>query len=315
LTHSTDRCCLCQSSKSGAFLECATDYVTGETFQVRRCAYCGLAFTYPQPVSMDRFYPSRYRRYSWFVQAILEFLYRRRVRSWVQGLGSSGRALEVGCGAGWMLCALRQQGWKVVGNERTFQGAVCASSMNNLPVFVGGLAALKLEPRFDLIILFQVLEHLSDPLETLQQCAMLLKPGGSLVVAVPNLDSWQARLAGPSWYHLDVPRHLFHFSTRSLSTILELVGLTIHRIRFSSLEHDPYGWAQSFLNLLGFRQNLLTKALMGLDRRSVLSPAGFIMAFIGSLLMIPSLLLAVSSWLAEAGALVEIQAVKPVSNC
>jgi SAM-dependent methyltransferase len=263
---------------------------------------------------MHRFYQASYRQYGGLTHTILRRLYHWRTRSWVRAFGSSGMALEVGCGAGWMLRALRPQGWTVVGNERTVQSTASASRVNGLPIFVGNLAALKPEPRFDLIILFQVLEHLPDPLATLQQCVRLLKPGGNLVIAVPNLESWQARLTGRSWFHLDVPRHLFHFSPRSLSQVLRQTGLTVNCIRFVSFEHDPYGWGQSVLNLLGFEQNLLTKVLMGMDRQALLSLAGLTMMFVGGLLLFPSLLLAVGSWLAGAGASVEILAVKPIPD-
>jgi len=223
-------------------------------------------------------------------------------------------ALEVGCGAGWMLRALRRHGWMVVGNERTFEGTIFASRMNGVPMFTGDLSALKAHPQFDLIILFQVLEHLQDPLGTLRHCATSLKPRGSLVVAVPNLESWQARLTGRSWFHLDVPRHLFHFSPRSLSEVLSKIGLQVNSLRFVSFEHDPYGWEQSILNLLGFKPNLLTKALMGIDRQAILSPGGLVMVLVGGLLLIPSFLIAMSSWLAGAGASFEVLAVKPMSD-
>lgn len=309
-TSLVDPCRVCGSTDSALLFEAARDYITGELFEIRRCARCGVAFTHPQPASLNRFYPPQYRRYGGLTRAVLKFLYDRRARSWVRVLGSSGRALEIGCGSGWMLSALCRQGWQVVGNERAVQSVAYASKVNGVPVFVGGLEALKPEARFDLIVLFQVLEHLPDPLLTLQLCARLLKTGGSLVVAVPNLESWQARLTGPSWFQLDVPRHLFHFSPQSLAYVLRRAGFTIRRTRFASLEHDPYGWEQSLLNLLGFEQNLMTKALMGTGRHALKSPAGIVMALVGGVILIPSLLAAVGSWLAGAGASMEIMAVK-----
>ncbi|GEM_PF-340603 len=302
-------CPLCGKTDSQVRFRGVTDYLTGEDFEVRRCASCGVGYTWPQPPSLNRFYPRQYRQYGGTTQRILKFLYDRRVRDWVRDLGPSGLALEVGCGAGWMLGALSQQGWKTVGIERSVLSAVAART-TGIPVFVGDLDGLKPDPSFDLIILFQVLEHLQDPLGTLQQVAKLLKPGGSVVLAVPNLEGWQARVAGRSWFHLDVPRHLYHFSKRSLFRILSQAGLAVRYTRFSSFEHDPYGWVQSLLNQLGFPQNLLTKMLMGVDRRAVLTPVGLTMVVAGGLLVVPSFLLAMASWAAGAGASVEVVAAK-----
>lgn len=237
-------------------------------------------------------------------------MYRLRARSWVRDLGPTGRALEIGCGSGWMLQALHRQGWRVVGNERTVQSVAYAWQMNGVPAFVGSLDALKPASQFDLIVLFQVLEHLQDPIRVLRDCAKLLKVGGTLIVAVPNFESWQARTTGTYWFHLDVPRHLFHFSSRSLSRALGVAGLSISRKQFISLEHDPYGWVQSLLNALGFEQNLLTKILMGADPRNSWSLSGIAMAVVAFLLLIPSLVLAVGSWLAGAGASMEVMAIK-----
>lgn len=304
-------CRICGSADAATFLTGVRDYVTGETFELRRCVACGVVFTWPQPTSLNRFYPVRYRQYGGLTQGILKFIYNRRVRAWVRELGPSGLALEVGCGAGWMLGALRRQNWRVVGVERSVTSAVTAAAASGVSVFVGDLGGLRPEPRFDLIILFQVLEHLPDPLGTLQQVTKLLKPGGIVVLAVPNLEGWQARVAGRSWFHLDVPRHLYHFSKRSLFRILSQVGLVVRCTRFCSFEHDPYGWVQSLLNQLGYPQNLLTKMLMGVDRRAVLTPVGLTMAVAGGLLLVPSFLLAMASWAAGAGALVEVVSTKP----
>lgn len=306
-----ESCRLCRSSDISLLFKQVQDYISGELFDVRRCNRCGVAFTHPQPVSIHRFYPTYYRRYGRLAYATLGFLYRWRARSWVHTLGSSGMALEVGCGDGWMLRALREQGWKVVGNERTVQSTLFAATVNGLPVFVGGLEALKPEARFDLIILFQVLEHLADPLGTLQECVRLLRPGGALVVAVPNIESWQARVSGPSWFHLDVPRHLFHFSPLSLSYVLERAGLDVAAIHFVSLEHDPYGWVQSVLNRAGLPQNLLTRLLMGgAEPGTATSLAGMGTVLLSVLLLGPCVLLAMCSWTARAGALMELRARK-----
>jgi SAM-dependent methyltransferase len=256
---------------------------------------------------MDGYYPARYRRYTPVALAVLRLLYRWRTRSWSRLMERPGAALEVGCGDGFMLDVLRRRGWQVVGTERTDAAASYARSVLGLEVITGGLQALPPESRFDLIILFQVLEHVPDTLATLRQCAQLLKPEGILVIGVPNLNSWQARLCGAQWLHLDVPRHLWHFSPSSLSVALKTADLRVAGLSFVSVEHDPYGWVQSLLNGMGFRQNRLTRLLMKLDQPRV-SDIG--MGLVAGALLLPALVLALASWVMRSGALMEVRATR-----
>src|SRR5262245_38693340 len=167
-------CPVCKSARIAAYLKSVRDYMTGTTFEVQQCEQCGVGFTVPPPADMDAFYPARYRRYTTLVTAALRTLYRWRVRSWARMREKPGTALEVGCGNGFMLDVLRQQGWQVLGTERTEESASYARSVLGLQVITGGLEALPKGLRFDLIILFQVLEHIADPLALLEQCARLL---------------------------------------------------------------------------------------------------------------------------------------------
>ena len=301
-----ENCLVCDSAESNLLYGSAKDYVTDERFSVRQCASCGLVFTAPSPQVTNHYYPSTYRRYGGASMALLKWLYLRRARSWLRTFSGPGFALEVGCGNGWMLRAIKQRGWTVTGTERNFESAAYAKSASEIPMFVGGLEALQAKPTFDLIFLFQVLEHLPDPLGTLKQCASLLKPNGRLIISVPNFESWQSQLFGPSWFHLDVPRHLTHFSAASLRDIALLADLTIMKIGFVSFEHDPYGWVQSGLNWLGFRQNQLTWLLMGMDPQQRLTPPAVGMLAVGALLAVPAFLLTLWSWWCNAGAVMEV---------
>jgi SAM-dependent methyltransferase len=209
-----------------------------------------------------------------------------------------------------MLAALRDRGWRVCGSERTVSSAMAAAEVHGIPMFVGDLDALSPRPGLDLVVLFQSLEHVPDPVAMLQNCGSLLRKGGSLVVSVPNLDSWQARFSGRSWLHLDVPRHQHHFSPSTLKYALEKVGLKVVRARFVSPEHDPYGWVQSGLNMVGFRQNLLFKLLMGYPRRGVSILELVAMFAVGGILAVPAVVVAACSWGAGSGAIMEVWATK-----
>lgn len=301
-------CLICQSALTTHFLD-ARDYASGEMFTLQRCDDCGFVFTWPQPDDLNKYYPAYYRRYGSLLFTFFRFLYGRRTASWARAYGHAGRALEVGCGNGWMLDSLRQRGWQVIGTERTPASAQFARTQLKLTVVVGGLNALR-EGEFDLIILQQVLEHLPDPVGTLSHCAKLLKPSGHLVVGVPNMASWQFRFSRQHWQHLDVPRHLGHFTPHSIRKALEHVGLHVERIDFVSPEHDPYGWLQSALNKFGFPQNLLLRWLSGEGRGDLFKPTGLLMVLITVFLAPLAVLLALLSWIASKGALMEVRAVR-----
>lgn len=295
-------CSICGRANPELFLEQVSDYITSDSFQIWRCHGCGVGFTLPVPEQADRYYPPRYRQYNRFITWAVRALYKIRAGRWARGADSSRRALEIGCGDGFMLETLQRAGWWVVGTERNISAAGYARNVRGLPVFVGGLDALGPQAGFDLIILFHVLEHMSDPLGILKQSAALLTPTGRVLVAVPNLDSWQAKYAGERWFHLDVPRHLFHFSTRSLQNVFELAGLEVIDKGHVSFEHDPYGWAESMLNRsTSGRANVLTRRFMKLDKAT---PRDQSLLPVGLALLGPGVLLSLLSWMAGRGATV-----------
>ncbi|HEX2908716.1 MAG TPA: class I SAM-dependent methyltransferase [Phototrophicaceae bacterium] len=297
-------CLVCGSAQLAILYPQAEDYLTGDGFQVWQCQHCGTGFTFPQKADLSRYYPSRYRQYTPFIVNILKGLYRRKVHLWIRDFTAPGRVFEMGCGSGFMLDTLRQAGWQVVGSERSPEALTYARQTLGLNVFVGAPNALS-GAVFDLVILFQVLEHLHNPVETLAQIRRLLKPGGKVVIGVPNLHSWQAAFGRDRWFHLDVPRHLFHFSPDALRIALEKAGLQVETIRYNSFEHDPYGWVQTGFNRLDPVFNRLTRFLMRIDRTTGRSLVQLVVAFpVGIIAGI----LTVFSWIFKRGAIMEITA-------
>jgi len=284
--------------------------VTGERFQLVQCRRCGYAMTDPVPISLDRYYPPRYRRFNAIAAFVLRRLYLRRVDGWLARLPTSGIALELGSGTGWMLRALRERGWLAVGSERSVAAAAAARSGADVPMFVGDLAAIRDAPLLDLVIMFHVLEHLPDPLSALNAVARRVKPGGTLILGIPNIASWQARAIGSRWMHLDAPRHLCHFSPDAIERALDASGFRTARLDFRSFEHDPFGWVQGALDRLGFEQGLLVKVLARMQERSSGPLATLAAVVLAVPLGLVGLALAVASWRAGAGAVMEVWAVR-----
>lgn len=283
------------------------DYVTGARFDVVVCPGCGLGWTSPVPANLDPYYPRTYRRYNPWVAAVLSLLYRWRVGRWCRGFARPGSVLELGCGDGVMLDALRTRGWQVCGTERTEAMAATARERYGIRMYVDPDGPQPGHDRFDLIVLFQVLEHLSDPVETLGRARALLADGGRVVVGVPNRASWQAAFGQGGWFHLDVPRHLVHFTPSALAAAAARAGLRVESVGYVSPEHDPFGWVQTILNRCAGNANRLTLLLMGAERWRIGDvPTLLAVAVIGPV----AVLLAAASWACRRGAVMEANLVR-----
>jgi SAM-dependent methyltransferase len=302
-------CEICGDATRPRTIDGVRDYITGDRFALSQCRRCGFAVTEPVPASLDRYYPDRYRRFNRLAARVLRRLYLRRVDGWLTRLPARGRVLEIGSGTGWMLGAFRQRGWTAAGSERSVSSAIAARDASRVPMFAGDLDAVRPGADLDLIVMFHVLEHLADPRHALRGAAARLRPGGVLVVGVPNIASWQARFAGRHWMHLDVPRHLCHFTPDALDRALRASGLRPTRTDFRSLEHDPLGWVQAGLSRLGFEDALVLKVLFHIQRRS--GPVATLVALAVAVpLGVVGLALAAASWRLGAGALMEVWATR-----
>ncbi len=138
----------------------------------------------------------------------------------------TARLLDVGCGNGAFVRLMRDLGWDAEGVEPDERAAARAREAG-LPVRGGAL-----EPdeagrgRFDVVTLSHVIEHVHDPADLLRRCSAVLRPGGLLWVATPNLMAAGAARFGADWVQLDPPRHLVLFTRASLGGLLVRCGYT-----------------------------------------------------------------------------------------
>lgn len=143
-----------------------------------------------------------------------------------------GELLDVGCGNGQYIAQMRDLGWRVSGVERDPRGAAVARSKIGTERIHSDLeTAGRAQPAgYDVVTLSHVIEHVFDPIETLTACRGVLRPGGLLVVATPNLESQGHRQFGRNWLHLDPPRHLHLFTRATLSSVVERAGFVNSRV-------------------------------------------------------------------------------------
>ncbi len=251
----------------------AQDFVTHHGFQIAHCAACGFDITSPQPAMNEiaAYYPAGYygdpgdRRFPSMVEALQKALYTQRVRMVESVAGTKrGRVLDVGCGRGLLLDAFRRRGWDVQGTELTGEAARYARQAAGVPVEIGRLEEIGFpESHFDVITMWHVLEHVHDPRVVLAEVKRILKPGGVLLVGVPNFSGFEARLFKDKWFHLDVPRHVTHLTKTTLKQVLQENGLQDRRWSGFAPEYDAFSFVQSVLNRCGLRHNLLYNVLRG----------------------------------------------------
>ena len=171
------------------------------------------------------------------------------------------RLLDVGSGKGQFLDAAARAEWSVLGIEISEAAAAEAKRRYGLTTMVGDWATAEAMGPFDAITFWHVLEHLPDPVEALRRARPLLVPGGVVVVSVPNLASWQARLFGDAWLHLDIPRHLVHYTPDSLAAVMARAGFDVIHSDTIAPEMEVLGVVQSIQNRAGLEPNLALRFL------------------------------------------------------
>ena len=229
--------------------------VAGIPYRVVACAGCGLGRLDPLPnrEAIASFYPREYygsagAKFKPLVEAFIRIVAARQVRSLVRHLPRGARVLDIGCGRGVLLSALIDRGFEAHGFEISRTAVAAADPRAEICVADELREARYPAAYFDEVVLWHVLEHVSDPRETLRETHRILKRGGRLAVSVPNFSSLQARWAGAAWFHLDLPRHLFHFPLAALRRLITDSGFDCCSEHHFSLRQNPFGWVQSFLN-------------------------------------------------------------------
>jgi len=228
-----DPCPLCRAARPARAFE--KDGVPYD-----RCGGCGLvtrggadgppSYHDYLPEATRALPPITRRRY----EALLARLARRR---------RDGAFLDVGCGGGFLVETARDLGWRATGTEVS-RAAVDFGVAKGLDLRCGTLADAALAPAsFDVITLMEVVEHVSDPVALLRECAALLRPGGVLYATTPNFGSLTRRVVGPRWPPI-APEHVVYFTPRHLRRALRDAGLA--PLRVTSANTSPHEMLRRF---------------------------------------------------------------------
>ena len=252
-------CASCGGSLSTRYAE-VEDPQSRERFSVLACEACGLGHTSPVPDNPSRYYgPDYYGGRHGLTHALCLWRRTRLLDRFGGGDGTGQRRLlDVGCGDGSFLEAARKRGWEVAGTEIEPHPHSADLNIRSSIAETGG--------GYTCATLWHSLEHVRDPRATLSEVASALVPGGTVLIAVPDAQSVQARLYGPVWRHLDVPRHLFHFGAQSLELVLSKTGFVPFWRWNQELEYDLFGWTQSLLHAVSADRDLLLRSFSGREK-------------------------------------------------
>jgi 2-polyprenyl-3-methyl-5-hydroxy-6-metoxy-1,4-benzoquinol methylase len=227
-------CMLCGS-------EISSEMFRDGQFRVVRCADCQMVWVTPRlkPEVLPSVYNEGYwestspkdRGYADYRRAAPLYIktFRKRYSLIEKFAGTKGRTLDIGCAAGFFLKVMKDKGWEVSGVELSPEIAAYARDTFDLEdIFVGTLdEAPHQEKSFDLVTMWDVIEHIAEPLPFLKRAASLLKDTGCLILETQNVDSRFAKRLGPRWHHYKHLEHLYHFNPKTIERLLDQAGLEI----------------------------------------------------------------------------------------
>ncbi len=209
------------------------DYsITGEWFDLKECTLCHLKTTYPSPkeVEIGRYYASdEYISHSDTKSGLINRLYHfarqymlKKKYQWVSHAAGreKGTLLDVGAGTGHFAHFMQTHGWQVTALEPDQKARKVATEKLGIDIKPLEALAQQTPQSYDVITLWHVLEHVHDLHGYMDHFRSILKPGGLLIIAVPNHTSRDAKKYGTHWAAYDVPRHLWHFSPTSMEKLM-----------------------------------------------------------------------------------------------
>jgi 2-polyprenyl-3-methyl-5-hydroxy-6-metoxy-1,4-benzoquinol methylase len=215
------------------------DYsVSKETFDLYQDETLDMLITFPQPNldNLDKYYESEdYISHTDNKRSLFEKLYHfiknialKNKLNLINTLQpNKGRILDIGAGTGDFLSVAKNDGWMTTGVEPSDRAKAIA--INKGVSFVEQTSELE-NHSFDVISMWHVLEHVPDLDKQIKELKRLLKPSGTLIIAVPNFKSFDAKHYGKFWAAFDVPIHFWHFSKTAIKILFKKEEMKLEKV-------------------------------------------------------------------------------------
>lgn len=270
-------CPICDSTEKTMFITSKDFSVSGEEFSIMECTSCGFHFTSPIPdeEEIGNYYKSEaYVSHSSSKKGLINRVYHvvrwyslKRKRALIGKLVKGRSLLDIGAGTGHFLRAAKEGGWNVTGLEPDADARALAKSANGVDLLpVEELHHLNGQ-KFDVITMWHVLEHVYHLNRDVEKLISLLNSGGVLVVAVPNMASYDAKYYKQYWAAFDLPIHLYHFTIDDIKRFFEKHGMELVAVKpmlfdsfYVSMLSEKYKGGSILKGLLtGLKSNWLAK--------------------------------------------------------
>lgn len=191
-----------------------------------KCRECGLVYINPRfesKVILDAYYGSEDKRYASQDQGRI-YTFKKGIKL-IGNFSKKGRILDVGCASGFFLKAAKDKGWDVYGVEPSKWFVDYAKEKYKIDVTCGTIFDTKYEDNFfDVITIWDVLEHTDDPMAVLNECSRVLKKGGILLINYPDISSLPSLLFRDKWWFV-LSSHLYYFAPGTIGKMLAKTGL------------------------------------------------------------------------------------------
>jgi 2-polyprenyl-3-methyl-5-hydroxy-6-metoxy-1,4-benzoquinol methylase len=237
-------CPVCNGGNLIPYIQCVDHSVSHETFTIKQCPSCTLLITTPRPTAaaLNKYYDSSaYTSHIGQAQNVFDKVYqtiRNFTLRWKLSLvkkrsnfpNHTSRLLDFGCGTGEFLKLAKSQGWKTTGMEPSGVARDHSDPAISKDIRASLEDVISRHPTFDVITLWHVLEHVEDLNTTFKDLKNILAQNGTIFIAVPNHASWDAQHYKEQWAAYDVPRHLWHFTTKNMEILASRHGMRISKI-------------------------------------------------------------------------------------
>lgn len=246
-------CPWCGKPSNHIYLKVKDYFLSKEDFDILQCDQCGLLFTSPRPApdvigkyyQSEDYYSHQNNNHGFIprlYEAVKSINLKNKVNMAIGGL-PQGRLLDIGCGVGDFLVQVKKRGWEIQGIEPSNDArAIAQNRLGFMPLQPSEYSVLA-DYSYDVITMWHVLEHVDDLKSQTNELKRLLKPGGRLIIALPNFQSFDCQYYKDKWAAWDVPRHLNHFGPDCIRAI-------INASDFKSLDTQKLKWDSYYISFL-----------------------------------------------------------------